>query len=268
MNNPAVNNDFENLKQSLVNAINRHAQLVPFILEIADQIRNQTGYIGAMIRPLIQRYCIGNGLEIGAGKHPYCNPKTTTFLDKYTTNRDGTPNPDIISDGMKIPRPDETFDYVLSSHVLEHMQDTIGALKEWIRVVKTGGILFLILPHCDRTFDKNRAKTTLAHQIHDHETLTDEPDHSHNEEIKIGWSKNENAEQEAREYEQVWGAGVWDFDFRLKNGVIHFHVWTQDEIVRLIQYLGLQILWVAEIAPERVDSFVVIAKKLPPSVEA
>jgi hypothetical protein len=37
--------------------------------------------------------------------------------------------------------------------------------------------------------------------------------------------------------------------------------WTQDEIVRLYQHLGLKIAHVAEIAPEREDSFIVVARK-------
>jgi hypothetical protein len=47
----------------------------------------------------------------------------------------------------------------------------------------------------------------------------------------------------------------------LNNGVIHFHVWSQDEMTKLIQYLGLKILWVCEIADERPDNFIVIAQK-------
>jgi hypothetical protein len=42
-------------------------------------------------------------------------------------------------------------------------------------------------------------------------------------------------------------------------------VWTQDEIVRLLQYLELTIVAVAEITPERPDTFVVVARKRGPS---
>jgi hypothetical protein len=87
------------------------------------------------------------------------------------------------------------------------------------------------------------------------------PDYSHNDEVQIGWAKNSDFEESARMYEREWGAHVWDFEFRLANGVIHFHVWTQDELVRLLQYLGLAILFVAERTPERPDSFVVVARK-------
>ncbi len=79
-----------------------------------------------IIKPLIKRYCKGKGLEIGAGKHPYCDPENTLFLDKYTDNKDGTPEPDIISDASQIPVEDESFDFVFSSHVLEHMQNTMS----------------------------------------------------------------------------------------------------------------------------------------------
>ena len=217
--------------------------------------------IPEIIKPLIKRYCKGKGLEIGAGKHPYCNPENTLFLDKYTDNKDGTPEPDIISDASQIPVEDESFDFVFSSHVLEHMQNTIAALNEWTRVLKNSGILFLMLPHGDRTLDLNRSKTTLEHHIHDFNTLTDALDHSHNDEIRIGWSKNTDADEASKNYERQWGADMWDFDFRLKNGVIHFHVWSQDEMTKLIQYLGLKILWVCEIADERPDTFIVIAQK-------
>lgn len=233
--------------------------------EFKEHVKNFTYEENQMpyfIKPLIAKYCVGSGLEIGAGKAPYCDPARTKFLDKFTDNKDGTPNPDIISDASVIPTESEKFDYVFSSHVLEHMQNTIATLKEWIRVLKKDGVLFLLLPHADRTLDKFREKTTLLHHLDDYKNLTDEPDQSHNDEIKVGWSKNENFEQEAINYKNEWGADVWDFDFRHKNGVIHYHVWTQDEIVKLFQYLGLKILYVSEIAQERPDTFIVVARKI------
>jgi SAM-dependent methyltransferase len=145
------------------------------------------------------------------------------------------------------------------------MQDTIGALKEWTRVLKKDGILFLLLPHADRIFDRFRNKTTLEHHILDHQNLNSSLDYSHNKEIIEGWSKLWNSEEERKEifkeYEDKWNSEFWDFDFRLANGIIHFHVWTQDEIVKLLQYLNLQILWTCEFIPERHDTFVVIARK-------
>lgn len=210
------------------------------------------------------QYCRGLGLEIGPGRFPYCPKPGAVYLDSHTDAKGlpyGTPSPDIVARAGAIPRPDGTFDYVLSAHVLEHMQNTIPVLREWIRVLKPGGVLFTILPHAERTIDRYRAKTTLAHHIRDAEVLTDDFDTSHNDEIREGWSKLPDFEEQARQYESEWGAPVWDFKFRFEHDVIHFHVWTQDEIVRLLQYLGLVILAVVERAPERPDSFVVVARR-------
>jgi len=207
---------------------------------------------------LIAKYCVGQGIEVGAGKTPYCSPRNTVFLDKHSDNKDGTPDPDIVADAARIPVEDGRFDFLLSAHCLEHSQNTIRTLNEWGRVLRPGGILFLILPHADRTFDRHRAKTTLAHHIDDFETLTDAWDRSHVEEITAGWSID-LTDEDAAQYRREWGADVWDWDFRFKNDVIHFHVWTQDEMVRLLQYLGLRILFVDEMSAERTDSFVIVA---------
>ena len=213
------------------------------------------------IKALIEQYCPGRGVEIGPGKHPYCNAARTVFLDKHTNNKDGTPSPDIVSDAWQVPVTDTQFDFLFSSHCLEHCPNTLKTLYEWKRVMKPGGTMFLILPHGDRTFDRYRAKTTLQHHISDFEALNDAPDYSHVEEIKAGWSKNADFEAGKTRYEAEWAASVWDFDFRIKNGVIHYHVWTQNEMIDLLKFIGLRILYVMDIVPERNDSFLVIARK-------
>jgi ADP-heptose:LPS heptosyltransferase/predicted SAM-dependent methyltransferase len=40
-----------------------------------------------------------------------------------------------------------SMDFVFSSHLLEHMEDTEATLREWWRVIKIGGYLVLYLPH-------------------------------------------------------------------------------------------------------------------------
>ena len=45
-----------------------------------------------------------------------------------------------------LPFPDEQFDIVLSSHAIEHMHDPRLAMKEMVRVMRTGGTLLLIAP--------------------------------------------------------------------------------------------------------------------------
>jgi len=77
---------------------------------------------------------------------------------------------DIVAQGDELPLLDESQDFIVTSHVLEHFPDPIKTLKEWHRVTRKGGYLFMIIPHRDRTSDKDRPRTTLAELIHRHTT--------------------------------------------------------------------------------------------------
>ena len=48
---------------------------------------------------------------------------------------------------------DAIYDFVLSSHNLEHIANPIKALNNWKRVLKPRGLLLLVLPDKHRTFD-------------------------------------------------------------------------------------------------------------------
>jgi ubiquinone/menaquinone biosynthesis C-methylase UbiE len=42
---------------------------------------------------------------------------------------------------------DSTFDFVYSSHMLEHLEDPYTAFRHWIRICKPGGFIFVSVPH-------------------------------------------------------------------------------------------------------------------------
>lgn len=55
--------------------------------------------------------------------------------------------PDVCADVMNLDMfTDESMDFAFSSHLLEHIEDTEAALREWWRVIKPGGYLILYLP--------------------------------------------------------------------------------------------------------------------------
>jgi ubiquinone/menaquinone biosynthesis C-methylase UbiE len=56
------------------------------------------------------------------------------------------------SDAARIPLPGGTFDLVTASHVLEHLPDDTMALAEWIRLLRPGGHLLVILPSHESLF--------------------------------------------------------------------------------------------------------------------
>lgn len=78
---------------------------------------------------------------------------------------------------------DGAYDFLLSSHCLEHVANPLAALAEWRRVVRPGGHLVLLLPDPTRTFDHRRPVTTLAHLREDRARGTREDDLTHLDEI-------------------------------------------------------------------------------------
>jgi SAM-dependent methyltransferase len=86
------------------------------------------------------KFMSGQGLDIGySGGNPNAEPVLPTAIGVDF----GYPG----YDGKVLPFPDESRDYVFSSHCLEHITDHYSAIKEWFRVVKTGGHLVIIVPH-------------------------------------------------------------------------------------------------------------------------
>jgi len=49
-----------------------------------------------------------------------------------------------VAPGNKLPLPDKSEDFVISSHVIEHFFDPIGTLKEWARVARR--YIYVICP--------------------------------------------------------------------------------------------------------------------------
>lgn len=52
----------------------------------------------------------------------------------------------LRGDATRLPFPDATFDRVVTSEVLEHIQDDVTALTELVRVLRPGGMLAVTVP--------------------------------------------------------------------------------------------------------------------------
>jgi SAM-dependent methyltransferase len=78
---------------------------------------------------------------------------------------------------------DLKYDFLMASHVLEHVANPVKALIEWRRVLKPGGSLLVLLPWRKYTFDRRRPYTSLEHILDDFDRDTQEDDLTHLEEI-------------------------------------------------------------------------------------
>lgn len=93
-------------------------------------------------------------LDVGAGTAPYkslfdhCRYETQDFTqyEGFKGKEGQYAQIDYVSDITAIPVPDESFDVVLCTEVLEHVPYPIESLKEMVRVTKPGGRLFITAP--------------------------------------------------------------------------------------------------------------------------
>ncbi|MDH5180677.1 MAG: class I SAM-dependent methyltransferase [Gammaproteobacteria bacterium] len=101
-----------------------------------------------------KNYCQGFGLDVGYGGDPVVENVRGWDFEHGDAQ---------LLRGLD----DASFDFVYSSHLLEHLPDADVALSNWWRVLKPGGYLLLYLPHRD-LYEK---KTSLPSRFN--------PDHVH-----------------------------------------------------------------------------------------
>lgn len=79
------------------------------------------------------KYLQGKGIDIGAGSDPI-TPDCTQW--------------DLLDGDARwmLDCPEESFDWVYSSHCLEHLDDPSGALARWWQLVRPGGYLIISVP--------------------------------------------------------------------------------------------------------------------------
>ena len=94
--------------------------------------------------------------------------------------------PDIICDfnaeGLA-PINDDSQDFAIASHVLEHLANPLRMLCELHRVVRPGGAVLIFLPDRHNTFDKDREPTPLDHLVEEFEAGVTEVDDAHIEDF-------------------------------------------------------------------------------------
>lgn len=131
--------------------------------------------------------------------------------------------------------PSSSYDFLLSSHMLEHSANPLKALTEWMRVLKPGGTLVLALPHRDGTFDHRRPVTPLAHLIEDFERRMGEEDLTHLDEILR--LHDLSKDPEAGDLQTFAERARKNFD----NRCLHQHVFDTRLAIDMVDHMGLQI---------------------------
>lgn len=139
---------------------------------------DRTQEIRAYIDPAAQR-----GVEIGPLDRPVVSPTEgeVVYVDYFTAqelrqkhSKNPAVNCDLVVDVCQIVGNKtlsqtlgeaDFFDYVVASHVIEHVPDLIGWLREVAAILKPQGILSLAIPDKRFTFDYLRTLSTPGDAI-------------------------------------------------------------------------------------------------------
>lgn len=99
----------------------------------------KTGNAASYIIPFAKEFCKGEGLDIGGffdWTFPGAKPINILIKDEW--------------DAYNLP--DKKYNYIFSSHTLEHLPDYVKAIEYWKEHLKSNGVLFLYLPHPDMEY--------------------------------------------------------------------------------------------------------------------
>jgi SAM-dependent methyltransferase len=186
---------------------------------------------------LADTFIKGQGIEIGALHMPLRVPRSAKvrYVDRFSAadlrihypelNDKKIVKVDIVTDGERLDAiANATQDFVIANHFIEHCQNPIGAVLNMLRVLKPGGILYLAIPDKRCSFDVDRPSTSLAHLMRDYEEGPAWSRRQHFEE----WTRLVNKVRDDDEAEKEIVRNM-NMDYS-----IHYHVWTQAEMLELI----------------------------------
>lgn len=199
----------------------------------------------------------GSGIEIGPLHRPCVVPHLTVkyvdrlskadLLDQYPELAEHPiVEADILDDAETLSTIDQdSQQFVIANHVIEHMANPILALENWARVLKPGGRLFLAVPDKNTSFDVERPITELSHIIEDYKSPSLERDYRHFEDFAHYVSCRQfkvRPENESKQFAKEL------FD---KNYSIHFHVWDFPAFNDVLQYMQEARAWPMKLIASR-----------------
>lgn len=193
---------------------------------------------------LANSYLRGTGLEIGALHNPLRVPPEARvcYVDRMPVAQLREHYPelaaqdlvpvDVIDDGERLGAiADASQDFLVANHFLEHCEDPIGTLQSHLRVLRSGGVLYLAIPDKRTTFDKLRPVTPLEHLLRDHAHGPSCSRQAHFAEwAKLVWAPMAGVREEQAIAAEAERLQAMDYS-------IHYHVWTEREFLELLLHV-------------------------------
>lgn len=182
------------------------------------------------------------GCEIGPGHAPIPGfSPAPIYIECFKAFGNEPCRGDYYGHACSLPFHSNTLDYVASSHVLEHVANPVAALAEWYRVLRPGGMIYLVVPHRLTTWDRTRPLTKVEHLLEDFQRGTSACDATHIDDFvqNADWSlfaPHVSLENLAAEKEAL-ARGMHEAVSRGEDINIHFHTFEPDSLRGLFETL-------------------------------
>lgn len=133
-----------------------------------------------------------------------------------------------------------SLDFIINCHVIEHSPRTILAIKNCNDRLKNGGVLFMAVPHMNYTFDSLRALTSIDHFIQDYNNYVKERDMLHLVDYLEHTTEYE-AKQKGIKAERINLFPTLENFIKGEKIDFHYHTFTEKNFTQLLDYFNINI---------------------------
>ncbi len=212
-------------------------------------------------RRQLKHHLRGDGIEIGALHQPLDVSElpisSIRYVDRLPTEELRQHYPelknetfvtiDIIDDGQVLGTiANHSLDFIIANHLIEHCDNPLGTIENWLSKLRAGGIIFLAVPDQRKGWDERRPVTSLQHIIDDYRSTASDRKMRNFQHFKDWVELVGNIHDPAHVQRLI------EIDYS-----IHFHVFTFESFFALLAY-----------ARERMSFPVRIVEAVQPSEES
>jgi hypothetical protein len=186
----------------------------------------------------------GSGIEVGGLNYPLPvrSGVTVKYVDRISAEdhldvlkefgRKDLVTVDIIDDAETLATvPDNSQDFWIGNHFIEHTRNPILTIKNAIRVLRPGGVVFMAVPDKRYTFDIHRDITTVEHLLRDYEEGPDWSEEAHYFDFVSKTDKSDGCNTEEDIHRVIR-------ELKAANFSIHYHVWDHHAMLNLLMVLS------------------------------
>lgn len=144
----------------------------------------------------------------------------------------------IINDAVNISHiHNECYDFIFSSYSLEHIANPLKAINEWLRIIKNGGYIIIIVPKKSVCSDHKRNYSKFSTLLSQYEKDVGEDDLSTLPEILL--NHDLSMDLPAGNLEEFTKRSLDNFN----NRCLHHYIYNDELLMEICNYFKLEFIY-------------------------